>query len=142
MGSVLQSSRRRETVWDEHQAITQAIAAGDAKRAVRLIDHHSQQARSNLTARVAGRDHKWLPHFCESTPETVWSNYGLTPEQATRDGLNPKMFNSSLDGSKPSIESTAVTCSTAKAATPSGASCCRPTRRCRWARCRSAWRIT
>jgi predicted homoserine dehydrogenase-like protein len=57
---------------------------------------------------AAGRGHKWLPHFCESTPETVWGYYGLTPEQAKRGGLNPKMFNSFLDGSKPSIESTAV----------------------------------
>jgi predicted homoserine dehydrogenase-like protein len=38
----------------------------------------------------------------------VWGHYGLTPEQAARGGLNPKMFNSFLDGSKPSIESTAV----------------------------------
>ena len=57
---------------------------------------------------AAGRGHKWLPHFSESTPETVWGHYGLTPEQAARGGLNPKMFNSFLDGSKPSIESTAV----------------------------------
>ena len=57
---------------------------------------------------AAGRGHKWRPHFCESTPETVWGHYGLTPEQAARGGLNPKMFNSFLDGSKPSIECTAV----------------------------------
>jgi predicted homoserine dehydrogenase-like protein len=57
---------------------------------------------------AAGRGHKWLPHFSESTPETVWGNYGLTPEQAERGGLNPKMFNSFLDGSKPAIESTAA----------------------------------
>ncbi len=57
---------------------------------------------------AAGRGHKWLPHFCDSTPETVWGYYGLTPEQAARGGLNPKMFNSFLDGSKPAIESTAV----------------------------------
>jgi predicted homoserine dehydrogenase-like protein len=57
---------------------------------------------------AAGRGHKWLPHFCDSTPETVWGHYGLTPEQAARGGLNPKMFNSFLDGSKPAIESTAV----------------------------------
>ncbi|MEO6407235.1 MAG: Gfo/Idh/MocA family oxidoreductase [Burkholderiaceae bacterium] len=57
---------------------------------------------------AAGRGHKWLPHFADSTPETVWGYYGLTPEQADRGGLNPKMFNSFLDGSKPSIESTAV----------------------------------
>ena len=57
---------------------------------------------------AAGRGHKWLPHFSQSTPETVWGNYGLTPEQAARGGLNPKMYNSFLDGSKPAIESTAV----------------------------------
>jgi predicted homoserine dehydrogenase-like protein len=57
---------------------------------------------------AAGRGHKWLPHFNQSTPDTVWGNYGLTPEQAARGGLNPKMFNSFLDGSKPSIESSAV----------------------------------
>jgi predicted homoserine dehydrogenase-like protein len=57
---------------------------------------------------AAGRGHKWLPHFAQSTPETVWRHWGLTPEQAERGGLNPKMFNSFLDGSKPAIESTAV----------------------------------
>jgi predicted homoserine dehydrogenase-like protein len=57
---------------------------------------------------AAGRGHKWLPHYSESTPDTVWQHWGLTPEQAVRGGLNPKMFNSFLDGSKPSIESTAV----------------------------------
>jgi predicted homoserine dehydrogenase-like protein len=57
---------------------------------------------------AAGRGHKWLPHYSQSTPDTVWNHWGLTPEQAVRGGLNPKMFNSFLDGSKPSIESTAV----------------------------------
>ena len=57
---------------------------------------------------AAGRGHKWLPHFAQSTPDTVWGHYGLTPAQAERGGLNPKMFNSFLDGSKPAIESAAV----------------------------------
>ncbi len=69
---------------------------------------------------AAGRGHKWLPHFCESTPETVWGNYGLTPEQAERGGLNPKMFNSFLDGSKPSIECTAVANATGLAVPSNG----------------------
>jgi predicted homoserine dehydrogenase-like protein len=69
---------------------------------------------------AAGRGHKWLPHFCESTPETVWGHYGLTPEQARRGGLNPKMFNSFLDGSKPSIESTAVSNATGLAVPSNG----------------------
>jgi predicted homoserine dehydrogenase-like protein len=57
---------------------------------------------------AAGRGHKWLPHYRESTPDTVWDHYGLTAEQARAGGLNPKMFNSFLDGSKPAIESTAI----------------------------------
>jgi predicted homoserine dehydrogenase-like protein len=57
---------------------------------------------------AAGRGHKWLPHYFESTPETVWNFWGLTAEQARIGGLNPKMFNSFLDGSKPAIECTAV----------------------------------
>ncbi|TMH11226.1 MAG: flagellar biosynthesis protein FlgA [Betaproteobacteria bacterium] len=69
---------------------------------------------------AAGRGHKWLPHFCESTPETVWGYYGLTPEQAARGGLNPKMFNSFLDGSKPAIELTAVSNATGLAVPSDG----------------------
>jgi predicted homoserine dehydrogenase-like protein len=69
---------------------------------------------------AAGRGHKWLPHFAQSTPETVWGYYGLTPEQAARGGLNPKMFNSFLDGSKPSIESTAVSNATGLAVPSDG----------------------
>jgi predicted homoserine dehydrogenase-like protein len=69
---------------------------------------------------AAGRGHKWLPHFAQSTPETVWGYYGLSPEQAQRGGLNPKMFNSFLDGSKPSIESAAVANATGLAVPSNG----------------------
>ncbi len=69
---------------------------------------------------AAGRGHKWLPHFASSTPETVWGHYGLTPEQAKRGGLNPKMFNSFLDGSKPAIETTAVCNATGLTPAPEG----------------------
>ena len=69
---------------------------------------------------AAGRGHKWLPHFAQSTPETVWEHYGLTPEQARLGGLNPKMFNSFLDGSKPAIESAAVCNATGLTPAPEG----------------------
>jgi predicted homoserine dehydrogenase-like protein len=69
---------------------------------------------------AAGRGHKWLPHFAQSTPETVWGYYGLTPEQAKRGGLNPKMFNSFLDGSKPAIETSAVCNATGLTPAPDG----------------------
>src|SRR5256884_480498 len=69
---------------------------------------------------AAGRGHKWLPHYAQSTPETVWGYYGLTPEQAKVGGLNPKMFNSFLDGSKPAIEATAVCNATGLTPAPEG----------------------
>jgi predicted homoserine dehydrogenase-like protein len=69
---------------------------------------------------AAGRGHKWLPHFAQSTPETVWGYYGLTPEQAKIGGLNPKMFNSFLDGSKPAIETSAVCNATGLTPAPNG----------------------
>ena len=52
MGAVLQEMRQREAVWDEHQAIADAIAAGDAERAGRLIEDHSLQASSSLAGRL------------------------------------------------------------------------------------------
>jgi predicted homoserine dehydrogenase-like protein len=69
---------------------------------------------------AAGRGHKWLPHYAQSTPETVWGYYGLTAEQAQAGGLNPKMFNSFLDGSKPAIETTAVCNATGLTPAPQG----------------------
>ncbi|MEW6689292.1 MAG: Gfo/Idh/MocA family oxidoreductase [Pseudomonadota bacterium] len=69
---------------------------------------------------AAGRGHKWLPHYAQSTPETVWGYYGLTPEEAKLGGLNPKMFNSFLDGSKPAIETSAVCNATGLTPAPNG----------------------
>ena len=77
---------------------------------------------AGFTVVAAGRGHKWLPHFAQSTPETVWDYYGLTAEQARIGGLNPKMFNSFLDGSKPAIESTAVCNATGLTPAPEGLS--------------------
>lgn len=56
----------------------------------------------------AGKGTKYLPEYHASTPDTVWEYYGLTPEQAGRGGMNPKMFNSFLDGTKSAIEMAAV----------------------------------
>ena len=69
---------------------------------------------------AAGRGHKWLAHYAQSTPDTVWGYYGLTPEQARAGGLNPKMFNSFLDGSKPAIETSAVCNATGLTPAPEG----------------------
>ena len=53
MGAVLQASPQRATIWDEHAAITAAIAAGDAKRATALAEQHGRQASEHLRARLS-----------------------------------------------------------------------------------------
>jgi predicted homoserine dehydrogenase-like protein len=57
---------------------------------------------------AAGKGTKYLPTYHDSTPETVWGHYGLTPEQAAAGGMNPQMFNSFLDGTKSAIEMAAI----------------------------------
>ncbi len=100
--------------------VVYSLAYGDQPALICDLVDWARAAGFQVVA--AGRGHKWLPHFAESTPETVWGNYGLTPEQAKTGGLNPKMFNSFLDGSKPSIESTAVCNATGLVAPPDGLS--------------------
>ncbi len=53
MGAVLQPSQQRQTVWDEHEAIAQAIAASDVDLAVRLVQEHAREASVQLTARLS-----------------------------------------------------------------------------------------
>jgi predicted homoserine dehydrogenase-like protein len=98
--------------------VVYSLAFGDQPALICDLVDWARSAGFNVVS--AGRGHKWLPHFAQSTPETVWGHYGLTEEQARIGGLNPKMFNSFLDGSKPSIECTAVCNATALVAPPNG----------------------
>ncbi|HET9763871.1 MAG TPA: Gfo/Idh/MocA family oxidoreductase [Casimicrobiaceae bacterium] len=98
--------------------VVYSLAYGDQPALICDLVDWARAAGFGVVA--AGRGHKWLPHFAQSTPETVWGHYGLTPEQARIGGLNPKMFNSFLDGSKPAIESTAVCNATGLVAPPDG----------------------
>jgi len=53
MGAVLQVSTMRESIWDEHETIAQAIQAGDAKRAESLSRQHGEDASHNLARLLA-----------------------------------------------------------------------------------------
>ena len=52
MGAVLQSSKQRESIWDEHEAIARAIAGGDAGLAAELTEKHAFIARERLIAHL------------------------------------------------------------------------------------------
>jgi DNA-binding GntR family transcriptional regulator len=54
MGASLQHDGVRRNVWDEHQAILEAVNAADAPRAERLARQHCENAGRELHAALAG----------------------------------------------------------------------------------------
>jgi predicted homoserine dehydrogenase-like protein len=57
---------------------------------------------------AAGKGTKFLPAYRRCTPDDWFVHYGFTPEEVERGGLNGRMFNSFLDGTKSAIEMVAV----------------------------------
>ena len=56
----------------------------------------------------AGKGTKYLPQYHASTPDTVWEHYGFSQAKVAGGELNPRMFNSFLDGTKSAIEMASV----------------------------------
>ncbi|MBJ2155350.1 GntR family transcriptional regulator [Variovorax sp. IB41] len=61
MGAVLQAEPQRESLWDEHEAIANAIAAGNADRAARLSEEHVAQASDALARRLTEQQARNAP---------------------------------------------------------------------------------
>lgn len=57
MGAVLQLSTMRESIWDEHEAIAQAIGAGNESAAENLIRQHGEDASRNLAKLLSSALH-------------------------------------------------------------------------------------
>jgi predicted homoserine dehydrogenase-like protein len=57
---------------------------------------------------AAGKGTKYLPNYHHSTPDTVWRHYGVSADEAEVAGMNARMFNSFLDGTKSAIEMAAL----------------------------------
>ena len=68
----------------------------------------------------AGKGTKYLPHYHASTPDTVWEHYGFSQDKVAGGELNPRMFNSFLDGTKSAIEMAAVANATGLQPQPEG----------------------
>ncbi len=69
---------------------------------------------------AAGKGTKYLPAYHASTPDTVWEHYGLTAAEARAAGMNSRMFNSFLDGTKSAIEMAAIANATGLTPPPDG----------------------
>jgi predicted homoserine dehydrogenase-like protein len=74
-----------------------------------LIAEMVDWARScGFSVVAAGKGTKYLPAYHTVTPDGVWQHYGLTAAEAKAAGMNSRMFNSFLDGTKSTIEMAAV----------------------------------
>jgi predicted homoserine dehydrogenase-like protein len=98
--------------------VVYSLAYGDQPALICELVDWARTAGFDVVA--AGKGTKYLPNYHASTPETVWSHYGLTPEQATLGGMNARMFNSFLDGTKSAIEMAAVANATGLHPAPQG----------------------
>ena len=98
--------------------IVYSLAYGDQPALICELVDWARAAGFEVVA--AGKGTKYLPRYHESTPDTVWTHYGFTPQQVAQGDFNAQMFNSFLDGTKSAIEMAAVANATGLAPAPDG----------------------
>jgi predicted homoserine dehydrogenase-like protein len=86
--------------------VVYSLAWGDQPA---LICEHVDWARAcGFNVIAAGKGTRYEPHYHRSTPDTVWEILDKYLSITDRNSINPKMFNSFVDGTKSGIEMTAV----------------------------------
>jgi predicted homoserine dehydrogenase-like protein len=88
------------------KGVVYSLAWGDQPA---LVCEHVDWARSTgFDVICAGKGTRYLPTYHQSTPETVWDILTKYLVIHDRSHINPKMFNSFVDGTKSGIEMTAI----------------------------------
>ncbi|HYS48955.1 MAG TPA: Gfo/Idh/MocA family oxidoreductase [Xanthobacteraceae bacterium] len=86
--------------------VVYSLAWGDQPA---LICEHVDWARAcGFKVVAAGKGTRYHPSYHQSTPDTVWDILDKYLQITDRASINPKMFNSFVDGTKSAIEMTAV----------------------------------
>jgi predicted homoserine dehydrogenase-like protein len=88
------------------RGVAYSMAYGDQPALVAELVAWARSCGFKVAA--AGKGTKYLPAFHAVTPDEVWRHYGLSPDEAAAAGMNPKMFNSFLDGTKSALEMAAI----------------------------------
>ena len=86
--------------------VVYSLAWGDQPA---LICEHVDWARgAGFKVIAAGKGTRYEPHYHQSDPDNVWDILDKYLKITDRNSINPKMFNSFVDGTKSGIEMTAV----------------------------------
>ena len=98
--------------------VVYSLAWGDQPA---LVCEHVDWARTcGFTVVAAGKGTRYEPHYHASTPDTLWEILDRYLQIDDRASINPKMFNSFIDGTKSGIEMTAVCNATGLVPQPDG----------------------
>jgi predicted homoserine dehydrogenase-like protein len=90
----------------QEAGVVYSLAWGDQPA---LVAEHVDWARAcGFKVVAAGKGTRYMPAYHQSTPETVWEILDQYLKIRDRQSINPKMFNSFVDGTKSGIEMTAV----------------------------------
>jgi predicted homoserine dehydrogenase-like protein len=90
----------------EEKGVVYSLAWGDQPA---LVCEHVDWARAcEFKVVCAGKGTRYEPHYHASNPETVWDILDKYLVIKDRSSINPKMFNSFVDGTKSGIEMTAI----------------------------------
>ena len=86
--------------------VVYSLAWGDQPA---LVCEHVDWARAaGFKVIAAGKGTRYEPHYHKSNPDNVWDILDKYLNISDRKSINPKMFNSFVDGTKSGIEMTAV----------------------------------
>src|ERR671937_1601301 len=100
--------------------VVYSLAWGDQPA---LICEHVDWARAcGFKVVAAGKGTRYEPHYHQSNPDNVWDILDKYLNITDRNSINPKMFNSFIDGTKSGIEMTAVCNATGLIPQPDGLS--------------------
>ena len=86
--------------------VVYSLAWGDQPALV--CDHVDWARTCGFRVVAAGKGTRYLPSYHGSTPDTVWDILDQYLLIKDRNSINPKMFNSFIDGTKSGIEMTAI----------------------------------
>ena len=90
----------------QEKGVVYSLAWGDQPA---LVCEHVDWARAcGFKVVAAGKGTRYHPNFHRSTPDTVWDILAKYLKIDQRSLINPKMFNSFIDGTKSGIEMTAI----------------------------------
>jgi predicted homoserine dehydrogenase-like protein len=86
--------------------VVYSLAWGD--QPALICEHVDWASACGFKVIAAGKGTRYEPHYHRSTPDTLWDILDKYLKIEDRKSINPKMFNSFIDGTKSGIEMTAV----------------------------------